>query len=301
MRDDDIDDASIIEGGTDARAKIMAWIKPIVQGPETESEVLVSLYQKSKLGEKSIDEFLYELGAGQSLDAFVGEIVDMAENDAAEMFGTIRYSIRIKGKTGRCAFALKVPRREGTEDDEEPDENPDGKGLVHQAMRHAEVFAREMLASARVNNGMLMGMLRDVREENIHLKTHQVEQIKITEQLRNMQFERDMKRDELKESKERKRQAMAMLMKAAPVIASKVLGGGAQLAQNLGASPVDGLLEGLVTSLEAKPETLNKLIAMLDPLDAAAFIELHNYVKQKQGAGGGSEGGGGEGGAQAAE
>jgi hypothetical protein len=279
---EEYDDAQVVEGGIDARAKILKFLSPLIRGTEVEGDVRVTLFQMAKLGEKPVDDFIYELGSGQSIDAFVGDIVDVAENDAMEVLGKVRYAVRAEGKAGRCPFTLTVPTREGTDDEETPDELPSQKGLAHQAMRHAEVFAKEMLSSARMNSGLLMSMLKDAREENHILKKNQFEQIKITEQLRSMQFARDIKVDELKEQKERKEKLMGMAMKAAPVVMSKLLGGGAQMAAEMGASPIEGIIEGLVTSLERQPEKFAALQQILDPVDLMALGELHAFVAQRR-------------------
>jgi hypothetical protein len=281
---DTIKDARFIEGGDEAGVKLMVWLEKKAKSTETEGDLEIHLLQKAKTGEMSVDKFFYSLD--ESLEETVEQIIEAAERDAESNRHKTRYCVRIKDHSQFFSFTLNIPPIDiDDEDDFELDELPNKKGMLGLFMRHNEVFAKEMLTSARLGRNDILAENRDLRQENAQLRRLYNDQTKIFEELRNMQFARDLKIKEFQKGEDRKDKATEIFFKAAPLIASKLLGGeqGAQFAAEVGAgSPIEQMVDGFIQSLESNPEKLQKIITVLDPVDLAVFHEIHKRIQEKR-------------------
>jgi hypothetical protein len=283
-----MNDARIIEGGEEARVKLTAALRKFVEGPDTDGDIEITLYQAAKMGEMAIREFIYDFDGG--LDELVKEIINEAEDDAESHRGKVKYAVRVKGRPFRTIFTLHVPTVESLDDDDDVDELPNRRGLIAQQMKHNEIFAKEMLAGSRTDRTFMYNMIRDLQQENQQLKKQWFEGQAIIENLRNMQFARDLELQKLQKSEERKDKVATMLMQTGPMLASRLLGGGTQAAvqaEEAGApagnrTPLEAMLEGLFSSLEQKPEKLQQIANLLDPVELANLAEIHRYIAERR-------------------
>jgi hypothetical protein len=281
-------DAQMIEGGHDARVKLKGVFERLLSGADASSEPIeVTLYQVAKSGELSINNMSYDFDG--SIDEFIKEIVDEAENDAIEHRGKVKYAVRVKGKQLRSVFVLKIPDIEDDDDDfEDLDELPNRRGLIQQQMRHTEVFAKEMIASTKNDRTFMYNMIRDLQQENQALKRQWFEGQAIIENLRNMQFARDMEVEKIRKAENRKDQMAGGLLQMAGQIGTKLLGGGAAQAEQtplerLGQrTPLEGMVEQLFASLEQKQGTLEKIAQVLDPAELANLAGIHQYIAERR-------------------
>jgi len=280
-------DARIIEGGEDARVKLTHVLQKLISGPDAGDSLEIVLAQCAKMGELTLHEFKFDYDGG--LDDLVKEIVDEAESDAEQHRGKVKYAVRVKNKGLRTVFTLNIPYLEDDDEDfEDIDELPNRRGLIQQQMRHTEIFAKEMISSSKSDRSMLYNMVRDLTQENQQLKKQWFEGQALIENLRNMSFARDLEIQKLQKAEQRKDQVAGMLLQTGPMLAARLLGGGAQQAQDTPKShlgqrtPLEAMLEGLFASLEQKPEKLQRIAAELDPAELANLAEIHRYIAERR-------------------
>lgn len=281
-------EARIIEGGEAARIKLRAKLVKIFSGADApDSEVTLSLVQVAKMGEMQIHDFPYEDG---SIEELVKEIVDEAEEDAVQHArGKVKYAVRIKELGLREIFTLNIPAIDDDEDDyEDLDELPNRRGLIQQQMRHNEVILKEAVSVGKSDRSMLYNMIRDLQAENALLKRQWFEGQAIIENLRNMQFARDLEIEKLRKSEQRKDQVAGMLLQTGPVLAANLLGGGAGQAkqtsnEQLGnRTPLEAMVEALISSLEQKPGKLQQIASLLDQGEMINLGSIHRYVAERR-------------------
>lgn len=294
----EVRDAFACTGGPEARQKVLEFLTKVAEGLETEGELQVTLAQVAKGGAMDVTEEIYDFS--DTLDKFVEDLIDAAERDAMDIGkGRIKYSIRVAGKNARCTFALKVPERED-EDVEDLDELPNKKGLIAQQMQHNEVFAKLVVSQTRDSVDVLREMLREVRAENLQLKRREAEAIKMLEELRSMQFARDLEVMKIHKSEQRKDQVAGILMQGAPILISKLMSGGGPLAGAMGqgSSPPAGasatpppstpgkaprtelelMLEGFLKTFTQEQLIQIANSGLLSPMQFGAFREILMYV-----------------------
>lgn len=283
-----IRDAHIVEGGEDARIKLAHALQKLTKrGAEGEGSLEIVLAQVAKMGEMTVQEFTYDFDS--SVEELVQEIVDAAEEDAAAHHGRVKYAVRVKNPSLRTIFTLHRPLIEDDDDDfEDLDELPNRRGLIQQQMRHTEVFAKEMISSSKTDRSFMYNMIKDLQQENQQLKKQWFEGQSIIENLRNMQFARDLEIEKLRKAEQRKDQVAGMLLQTGPMIAAKLLGGGAGAAaqtstEMLGQrTPLESMVEGFLASIEQNPEKLQKLAQILDPVDLANLQGIHKYMAERR-------------------
>lgn len=283
-------DARHVEGGQDAKERLLAFFEKELTSRNLESEggdVEIQLLQKSHgMGEDGVDDFDYQLG--RSLSDLVNEIVDAAESDALSYQGKTRYVVRIEGRSKHLMFTLKVPAlSEDQEFDEfgDPDEPRNARGHLGQMMRHTEVFAKEMVSAARMGRDDIYKQNQALQAQVTALQKQCFENMKQLEELYSMDFARRLKLREVENEERRKEQALGMLMKAGPLLMSKVLGveeqapGGSKI---VGSTPIEQLVESLVSSLESDPSKLESLGKVLSPIDLMTLSEIYARVTAKK-------------------
>lgn len=295
-------DAVTCEGGVEARTKVHDFLKKVENGLETQGELKVLLCQAAKMGEQDVDEQIYDFSV--PLEEFVNDLVSSAESDAMDIGkGRVKYSVRVVGKQARCTFALSVPERED-EDVEDLDELPQKRGLISQQMRHNEAFAKIVVGQAREGSDVLREIIRDLRAENTTLKRREAETIKTLEELRSMQFARDLEVMKLHKAEQRKDEVAKILMAGAPILLTKLLGGGAPTVsaalgsggggggeQSSGASPATGgpvqwtelelMLRGFIQTFNEQQLMQIAQSGLLSPVQFAAFRDILICVLQK--------------------
>jgi hypothetical protein len=273
--------AKSVEGAEDATDKLIPWLKKYVADPDVEEGFKIVLCRDAKAGEMEIGSFTFALG--QSEDEVVGEIIDDAEEDALRYLGKIKYSVKIPGRKAKVIFALRVNSDidDSSSFEEFDEELPNARGIVGQTMRHSEVFAKEMVKAATGDRNMTQEMIRELRDENIQLKRQWFEGQKLIEELRSLQFQRDMEIEKFRRTEHMKEEGLKLLKLLGPNLVNKFLGGGAAAAAEMGGrSPAELMVQGLLESLD--DDQKKKMLEILNPLQVSTLMELHQYGEERK-------------------
>lgn len=317
-----IRDAHTIQGADAAREKILPWLQGLLKSPDIEDGFKVTLLQAARGSEVPVNSWTLDLA--DDLDEFVDNILEAAEQDVDEWRGKIKYSVRafLGGKTSREVFYLKVPKTE-EEEDEDPfesdfDEQSTKKGHLGQMMKHTEVMAKEMVKSSNMGRDFIHNMLEESMAECRALRAQLHEQAALLEDVRNMQFQRNMELQKLEREDRRREETVGMLKQTIPLVASYLLPGGLPPGMMSGGPPSDAgpaasqgparsqepqrdpnggisveeklhsiaarqslLLDGFIPSLSK--ETIMGIIPLLTDMQRASLHQLHSLVLEKQG------------------
>lgn len=282
------DDEKDIEGFDEASEKVAAFIEKVSASMEAEGELRVSLSQTTtRSGDLDIYETVFAFD--EPLESFVEEIMDAARQDAQGINrGRIKYSVKVFGHKGRVTFSLKLPDRGidgNAEEFDDVDDLPNRKGIVTQQMRHTEAFARMVVSGSKETVQTLKELLRDANARIAHLEKTHMDAIKAYEELLNMRQVRDLEFLKVERAEKRKDQVGHILMQGLPIVASKLLGGGAgaiAASVNGGANtPMEGMLEGFLMTMNQ--EQLQKIMAsdIFTPVQKAGLMEIIQYVIER--------------------
>ena len=308
--DDDDQEARHCIGQRDAKTLIEEFLKKVLDGPDKpETSVRVGLFPKvnGEEGSRPIDTFDHDFGDAR--DTLVRDILDAAvDNTLGHEQGRFRYVVRVSGRPRSTTFTLQCPMRFDANGEASFDDMADheyagsGRGARMSAidqsfLRHQEVFAKMLVSQAREGKS-------DLREENTQLRarvreleatlfSQAKEQMRLYEDLVDMQWKRDMQRDALRASAEQSGRVFEMLMNAAPMLLASAFGD-SDLARSLSAmlsaakagtrdgrpdgrpqvaamgsgsaedESMDDLADRLVTIIGRKPNTLPELLKVLD-------------------------------------
>ena len=232
-------EARFVIGLTEARIKIEKWVKKVLDGPDRpEHEVVVGLFHMARDGEEkrkpvwTIDYDFQDMTLGKRVD----EVLEAAEDDVEHFQGKTKYSVKVAGREGRCGFTLSVPARldaNGDDDFDDMSEMPEHAttrgGLYQQQARHNEVFAKVMVETSRGQSKFLQEENRDLRtrvkELEAQLFDQSKENMKVHQDLLDMQFARNMEIRKLENEEMKAEKLGQMLEKFAPLLVASVFGG----------------------------------------------------------------------------
>lgn len=192
---DDFIDARHVEGVAKARDIVEPWLKKMVENPEDERDLGVTLYHLSSRGKREKDIWFQRLRIGDDVGEFVDDLLDEASDNCEMLRGRNKYQVRVRGKDGCKSFFLESP---SLPSDEHPltardfDDEPDMKGFLAQVMRHKEAETKLLLQVVHEWREEVKEEKDALRRENRELR--QVEHgLRVrTEQVINMQWARDM-------------------------------------------------------------------------------------------------------------
>ena len=209
--DDDFIDVPHVEGKDVAQTTIEKWLKKMVENPEDERDLGVTLYHVSNRGKREKDIHFARLKIGDDVIEFAGRLIDEAAENCEMNRGRNKYLIRVRGKDGCKGFTLESPHL--TRDDHpltsrDFDDEPDMKGFLAQVMRHKEAETKLLLQVVHEWREEVKEEKDALRRENRELR--QVEHgLRLrTEQVINMQFARDMEIRKVQRSEQRKDKAL---------------------------------------------------------------------------------------------
>lgn len=285
-----IEDAQFVEGGDVAREKLTNFFRKFV-GPDLEQGFKVVLTHHTKTSEDELADFQFELG--DDVAELVDEIVDAADTEAKDMRfrGTIRLSARITGigKLARCTFSLKghVPRMTDSEleekDIEEYDEEmPNARGLVAQTQKHLEAMTKLTLGTVERGQSRLERENDKLRSELAAERKRTAENMRLYEELQQMQFARGLEIKKFEAEEERNDKMMEMGAAMIPPLLNRFMGGGAAAAQASEGvrQPIEQMLDGFLSSLEENQ--LQAIGSVLKPDQMLIVYEMKNYVDQRR-------------------
>jgi hypothetical protein len=219
---DSFDDAHFVEGEEEARKKVLACMKTLLDSTEVEAGFKVRLLMAGKGQESPVDSFNYDLS--YDVKDFVEDVVDRAAQDVTNYRGAIKYAVRafVNGREKRVVFRLNVPRTEVEEEDEfgddDLDEAPTKRGIAHQSMRHAEVLMKEHRNGFTIVVKALQDQLntRDnrIRELEARLREYQDRE----EDVASLGWVRGLETKRIENEENRKAEGLTMLKGAVPLL-----------------------------------------------------------------------------------
>lgn len=178
--DSDAIDTQEIRGVDKARARLIPWLRRIVDSNEQQEPPEITLCQvASAAGSQAVDRFTHNFE--ETVDNTVSAILLRAVEDmeTSDFRGQkITYSVvfeRPDGKEVRQTFVLEMPRRRVLDDPPRRAYFPDGAGFQGQLMDQNLQLTEYALESASAGKDILVQMIADLRNENAILKRYQLE------------------------------------------------------------------------------------------------------------------------------
>jgi hypothetical protein len=310
-----IEDAEFLEGEEEARGTVLAFFEKLVGSSEVQQGFKVRLLMVGS-GASESEVYAWDYEVDLDLPDFVDSIIEKAVEDSKHYRNAIKYAVRcfIGGKPRRMIFLLNRPKTSKEESDEfggDEIESPTIKGIVQQNMRHTEFYAKEnrhlSLLAVKASETIMR-----TYEQQIARLSKRVQELEAREEdVRSLQFARDLHLDKVKREEDRKAEAFQMLRGALPHLAQKFLapaGGGPPLGTPGGPGgdavadflrpggpqgPVepsldilhvrqDMLLDALFNTIT--PEQVQQLAGVLTPIQVSSILELHGLYQERQAA-----------------
>lgn len=176
-----------------------------------------------------------------------------------------------------------VIRLQNDDDADESDglnsENPDKQGLVSQAMRHAEVYAKTM-------SGMVMALMGSY-QSTISRQGSMIEKM-LEEKMQGMEAmqemidakdERDVKMIQARAKAKGIEDLVGRLGVLLPAVANKVTGKPIFPVED---TSLMMMTRSLITSIMADPERAEKMLALLPPEQGIALMNLYETISTSQ-------------------
>lgn len=209
--------------------------------------------------------------------------------EAATLGGLQKYALYAYHSGDNEAHTSRfVIRLQNDEDDDGGDglnsENPDKQGLVSQAMRHAEVYAKTM-------SGMVMSLMGSyqatISRQNSMIEKLLEEKMSGMETMQEMieaKDERDVKMIQARAKAKGIEDLVGRLGVLLPAVANKVTGKPIFPVED---TSLMMMTRALITSIMADPERAEKILAMLPPEQGIALMNLYESIssseKEKEG------------------
>jgi len=275
----DIEDATIIEGISEAKQKVKAFLLKYKDSTENEGTLVVELYQASVGGEEIVETFEFE--QGDSLDKLVEEVLDAAQEDADGLVtgGKVKYSVKIEGLRGRVAFSLKVVAGED-EDIEDVEDLPNKKGLITQQMRHNEKLMKTSMGIMEKFGNILQKALSDKDQRIADLEKVHLDGIRMFSEVAQAKHVQDMEFRKLEREEGRKDQAIGALVQGAPMLMSMVAS--KMGAKPTGPTPLEMALTNFMNSIRG--DQIQALIAsgIFEQGQLMSLLEMAKVVQSQQ-------------------
>lgn len=287
--DEEIENATSVEGIQEAFGKISSFLKKVQKSPENEGSMDIILSQTTSKKNKDQDDdsvgtFVCELQT--DVDTLASEILDAAIEDIEGLRAkNMKYNVRAEGLSLRCTFTLKCDDGE-EEDMDDVEDLPNRKGLLALLMRHTQGQHKLSIGTSKHMIDHLMDENKRKDETIAALQRQAIENIKAYEELISGKHMRDM---ELKrqENKDRRMDQLAgTVLTGFPLLVGKFLGNGAGAAamQTVpGArTPIEAMLEGFIKTLDG--EQFNALLAsgVLRPEQVAGLVEMVKFIMERE-------------------
>lgn len=290
------EDAQSIEGADEALEKVTGFIKNIIESLETEGEFVFSVFHHGRGSEGEDPVFSSEIEPQGNYKSLAKEIVEAAVEDVSSfMKGTHKYVVRAENVRGRCLFSLKVNQPDEDEDDDDIDEAPNKKGLMGLLMRHQQVTLN--LATATVKNVMSIQSqtIKESKERIKELEEHQLQTIRLTEDLMSGRHIRDLELRKLDNREKRMNEIAGVVLQGAPMLLSMVANSGGGSAPEAApmvpastapatSSQLESIVEGLMGSFTSEQFQKIASSGLFDPMQIMALVEIAKNVKAKQAA-----------------
>ena len=295
-------DAVMVEGDGEAKAKVTEYLNQLKKSVELEGDVPLELHEVGQGSSGAI--YATEWNVTEGTREVVDEIVEAAVEDAMQVGrGTVRFKVIVEKmpKAGRVAFTLKVPKNDefSSDDLEEIDELATHKGVLSQLMRHQEKVMKVGLGGASKNQDSLLRQLESAQKRITELEERHMENTKVYEELLSGRHARDLELRKLDNEEKRKEQIGGMLMNVAPMLIGKLMAGksatGATEPAALGAAPsaqgssaagvppdsLAHMVEQLLSSFDGPQLTNLMQSGLLHPPQMMLLVEIAKEVQAR--------------------
>lgn len=187
-------DASFAVPVDRVKARLLPWIKDLVDNPEQEEPLTLTVSQVAPLqGEKPIRSLKYDFD--QPPERCVDQIVMAALNDmeGGNFRTTVAYCVTVSNRIDRFNFTLTPARQAGGHTEEHRrDYFPDMRGLLAQMMAKDLDLTDRAIASANASTALLLKII-DKQEAEINLlKRGQYQRDKQIQDLMDTSLKRTM-------------------------------------------------------------------------------------------------------------
>jgi hypothetical protein len=211
------------------------------------------------------------------------EIWSKLQTETASLGGLQKYALYAYHSGDNEAHTSRfIVRIQGVDEEEEGDglnsESPDKTGLVSQAMRHAEVYAKAM--SAMVMNLASSSQAIISRQSSMieKLMDDKLAGIETMQEMYDVKEERDIKMIQARAKAKGIENLVSKLGVLLPAVANKISGKPIFPVED---SSMMMMVRSLFTSMATNPERLDKLMAMLSPEEGIAFMNLYEQISAK--------------------
>lgn len=231
--------------------------------------------------------------SSDDLSNYVDEISGMIDADAEGIGQQVRYTLIAwhRGESGESQGAkLTVLVKVVADEDDEGDiltDAPTAKGLVGQALRHAEIFAKMSSISAASTISALNRQVEKLQEQNAMLLDKNFEVMELVQTLTDRKHERDISTRESAVKIENKQEMFHKLMLILPIVANKIFSKDGKKLLPEKITTVESMMYGLAQTF--KDNQFNQLMEIMSPEQRIAFgsifQELQKFDMKKLGDG----------------
>jgi len=285
--DDDIEDATVVDGIQEAYHKVEVFLKKVKKSPENEGQMDITLAQTTGRKDQEDDAVeTFELDMQTDIDALASEIVDCAVEDIEGIkTKSMKYSLKANGLQLRAVFTLKFD--EGEEEDmDDVDDLPNRKGLLALLMRHTQGQHKLSIGTSKHMIDQLMDENKRKDETILTLQKQAMENIKAYEELVSGRHMRDMEMRKMENKDRRMDQLAGTVLTGFPLIVSKFLGNGAGAAAMQAVpgarTPMEAMLEGFIKTLDKEQFTALMGSGVLRPDQIAGLVEIVKFVMERE-------------------
>lgn len=211
------------------------------------------------------------------------EIYGKLQTETATLGGLQKYALYAYHSGDNDAHTSRfVVRLQGVDEDDDEDglnsESPDKTGLVSQAMRHAEVYAKAMSGMVMSLAGTYQGTIS--RQANMieKLLDDKLEGIETIQEMVQAKDERDVKLIQARAKAKGVEGLVSRLGLLLPAVANRVAGKPIFPVED---TSMMMMVRSLFTSMATNPERLDKLMSLLSPEEGIAFMNLYEQISAK--------------------
>lgn len=212
---DEIADATSLEGADAALEKIRDYLEKLLRGGEHEEALYVLLFHERGGTETELGS--YAIGYDETLEDAAAEVLEDASDHAESHRGRSKYLLKVKDrkKGPVCRWSLLVQSGVEPIDLDNYDQEPaTPTGFLSQMQRHDEVKTQLFLQGVQQTQGTMTSIVEDLRSQLAQEREENKNMRKEREELRSMQFARDMEVEKFKADEKRRAQVLEALTTA---------------------------------------------------------------------------------------
>ncbi len=209
------------------------------------------------------------------------EIYGKLQSETATLGGLQKYALYAyhsgDNENHTSRFVIRLQGADDEEDEGLNSESPDKAGLVSQAMRHAEVYAKAMSGMVMSLAGTYQSTIARQQAMLEKLMDDKVESIDTMAELIEAKGERDVKLMAGKAKAQGIQELVGRLGVLLPAAVNRMSGKPIFPVED---SAMMMMVKALFTSMAANPDKLEKLMGLLSPEEGVAFMNLYEQISE---------------------